>query len=340
MAQRKKHFIFVDWMKVIGMYAIILGHFTPPILKYLTYSFSVQLFFFISGFLFHVEKDSKVFWKKNIRLLVVPYFVWGIVRLTTYNIKEHNVQTLYHSFAGLMLGCNNFMGARGCGELWFIVTLFYMKVFAQYVTLPLKSMIAFMAASLIFAAIYLHVICSTAFEFNGIGIFDSFVAFPFFVMGMAASKFRDKVFSLAERIKLHKIELLLSTVAIFVLLTFVSRTNGVVLMVYGQYGNNPLLYVLLGTFGIIGVFMFSILLSRFSNYSGCAKTINVGSVMILGLHTLFVNKAKPVLESLGNNSFVYEISLVVVSIIILLLFIPLTTIVNKFMPISLGKRKF
>lgn len=30
MEQRKKHLIFVDWMKVIGMYAIILGHFTPP----------------------------------------------------------------------------------------------------------------------------------------------------------------------------------------------------------------------------------------------------------------------------------------------------------------------
>lgn len=29
MEQRKKHLIFVDWMKVIGMYAIILGHFTP-----------------------------------------------------------------------------------------------------------------------------------------------------------------------------------------------------------------------------------------------------------------------------------------------------------------------
>ena len=33
MEQRKKHLIFVDWMKVIGMYAIILGHFTPPHFK-------------------------------------------------------------------------------------------------------------------------------------------------------------------------------------------------------------------------------------------------------------------------------------------------------------------
>ena len=30
MYKQKKHFVFVDWMKVIGMYAIILGHFAPP----------------------------------------------------------------------------------------------------------------------------------------------------------------------------------------------------------------------------------------------------------------------------------------------------------------------
>ena len=308
-------------------------------MKYLTYSFSVQLFFFISGFLFHVEKDNKVFWKKNIRLLVVPYFIWGVVRLITYNIKEHNVQTLYHSFAGLMLGCNNFMGARGCGELWFVVTLLYLKVFAQYVALPPKRMIAFMAGSFVFAVIYQHLIYSTAIEFNGVGCFDSFVAFPFFALGMIASNFQDKVFSLVERMKGHTLELVSSTVAVFVVLTFISRTNGVVLMVYGQYGCNLLLYILFGVVGVIGVFMFSILLSRFSSFSEYAKTINVGSVMVLGLHTLLVNKAKLVLDSLWNNGFVYEVSLVVASFIILLLFIPLTTIVNKFIPISLGKRK-
>lgn len=339
MEQRKKHLIFVDWMKVIGMYAIILGHFTPPILKYLTYSFSVQLFFFISGFLFHVEKDGKVFWKKNIRLLVVPYFIWGIVRLITYNIKEHNVLTLCDSFAGLMLGCNNFIGVRGCGELWFIVSLFYLKVFAQYVTLPLKRVIAFIAASLIFAAIYLDVIRGTAFEFNGIGIFDSFVAFPFFALGLITSMSRDNVFSLAGKMKLHTKELLLCTVAAFIILALVARTNGVVLMVYGQYGYNLLLYILFGVMGIFAVFMFSVLLSRLSNLSEFAKTINVGSIMILGLHTLFVNKAKAMLEYIEISGFVYEISLVITSFIILVLFIPLTKVANRFVPVSLGRRK-
>lgn len=339
MEQRKKHLIFVDWMKVIGMYAIILGHFTPPILKYLTYSFSVQLFFFISGFLFHVEKNNKVFWRKNIRLLVIPYFIWGIIRLITYNIKENNVQTLYHSFAGLMLGCNNFMGARGCGELWFIATLFWLKVFAQHVALPIKRLIEFTAASLILATVYRHLICSTTIEYNGIGSLDSFVAFPFFALGMISSMFRDKIISLVDKMKLRAKELLLCTVAAFVILALVSQTNGVVLMVYGQYGNNLLFYLLLGVMGIFSVFMFSILLSRLSNLSECAKTINIGSIVILGLHTLFVNKAKVMLECIEISSFVYEISLVITSFIILVLFIPLTKVANRFIPVSLGKRK-
>ena len=46
-----KRLNWVDWMKVLGMYVIILGHTFPEGLCAFIYSFSVPLFFFISGFL-------------------------------------------------------------------------------------------------------------------------------------------------------------------------------------------------------------------------------------------------------------------------------------------------
>ena len=45
-----ERFNFIDWMKTIGMYCIILGHFLSIGHKYI-YVFSVPLFFVISGFL-------------------------------------------------------------------------------------------------------------------------------------------------------------------------------------------------------------------------------------------------------------------------------------------------
>lgn len=311
----------------------------PPILRFITYSFSVQLFFFISGFLFHRENEDKIFWSKNLKLLVIPYFIWGIIRLITYNIKEHDLQTLWHSFIGLALGCNNLLGARGCGELWFVVTLLCLKAFSQYVRLNNKRIWIYVGASLILAVIYRNVIHSTAIEFNGIGVFDIFVAFPFFAIGIFVSKFKGMIGSWAEYFNRHSMTLFLTTITTFLLLVICAPINGVVFMVYGQYGNNLLVFFLLGCIGIFAIFMISLFLSKLSSAAKYANTINVGSIMILGLHTLFVNKIKILLENFaGDNMLLYEMSLVLASFMILLAFVPLIKITNKYFPIAIGKR--
>lgn len=42
--------VWCDWMKAIGMYFIVAGHFFPIGYKYI-YVFNVPLFFILSGFL-------------------------------------------------------------------------------------------------------------------------------------------------------------------------------------------------------------------------------------------------------------------------------------------------
>lgn len=58
-----KRLLWVDYMKVIGMYLIIAGHFCTIGNKYI-YTFSVALFFCISGFLCK-KKESIVCFGKN-----------------------------------------------------------------------------------------------------------------------------------------------------------------------------------------------------------------------------------------------------------------------------------
>lgn len=306
----------------------------------MTYSFSVQLFFFISGFLFHTEKENKVFWRKNIILLVVPYFIWGTIRLITYNIKKHNFQTLCYSFTGLALGCNNFMGVRGCGELWFVVTLFCLKIFSQYVEINRKRLCILVAMSILFAIGYRNMISSTDLEYYGIGFFDSFVAFPFFAIGLSLSWIKGKVCVWVEWLHGHFAFLCMTTLVVLILLFMLAEINGVVYVVYGQYGSNMLAYILLGTIGIVDVFFMSIIMSKFSRISKYAKTINVGSIMILGLHTLLVNKGKTLLEILfSENTFIFESSLALVALLILITFVPMIKITQKYIPLTIGNRK-
>ena len=59
-----KRLIWIDYMKVIGMYLIVAGHFFSIGNKYI-YTFSVALFFCISGFLCKKEEDHRFFLEKT-----------------------------------------------------------------------------------------------------------------------------------------------------------------------------------------------------------------------------------------------------------------------------------
>lgn len=74
-------------MKVIGMWAIIAGHFFPPFNEYL-YVFSVPLFFFLSGFL-HSRKSSSSEFAKNISSgLIIPTIIIYSINLVWKSIIQ------------------------------------------------------------------------------------------------------------------------------------------------------------------------------------------------------------------------------------------------------------
>ncbi len=197
----KQHLLFVDWMKTLGMWVIVLGHFFPPFLQYFTYSFSVQLFFFISGFLSHYEKSYRTFLKKNSISLLIPYLIWGIVMLIPYNLKQLNSNTCLHSFEGLFLGFYNFFGVRGCGDLWFVMTLFWVKLLVQTFGKIRYGIFVFLLLCLPMAVVYRNAIDGTAMEYWGMSIGNIFVSYPFFVLGFYMSHYKQQIASFAETIK-------------------------------------------------------------------------------------------------------------------------------------------
>ena len=232
------------------------------------------------------------------------------------------------------------MGARGCGELWFVVTLFCLKIFSQYLYINRKRLFFLVVMSILFAIGYRNMIGLTDLEYYGIGFGDSFVAFPFFAIGISLSWIKGKVSLWAEWLHGHFVFLCMATLVVLILLFMLAEFNGVVYVVYGQYGSNIFAYIFLGSVGIVDVFFMSIIMAKLSRISQYAKTINVGSIMILGLHTLFVNKGKSMLKILfSENTYMYESSLAVVSLLILITFVPMIKIAQKYIPLTIGNRK-
>lgn len=76
---------WIDWMKVLGMLLIIIGHLTPPGYKYV-YVFSVPLFFIISGYLTKIEEVSSVFWNKTWRRLLLPTLILWCITMVLRNV--------------------------------------------------------------------------------------------------------------------------------------------------------------------------------------------------------------------------------------------------------------
>ncbi len=180
---QSKRLIWVDWMKVIGMYFIIAGHISPVWHEYI-YVFSVPLFFLVSGFLCKHEESNKMFWSKLYRNLILPCIIICIICMLYDVLAQYRLgllrwnyvtQRVYNCLVGNQ-GRNSVFG--GLGLCWFIYTLVICKILYQYTY-----------ASNLFKAIILVVCIIVAFVVNyyNIVIYNAIVntslAFPYFIGG-------------------------------------------------------------------------------------------------------------------------------------------------------------
>lgn len=336
----KQHLLFVDWMKTLGMWAIVLGHFFPPFLQYFTYSFSVQLFFFVSGFLFHYEKSFKLFFRKIFFTLLIPYLIWGIFVNLPFYLKVQSFTILSHSFEALLLGFHNFKGAPGCGGLWFIMTLFWIKLLVQALGKIKYGAFLLLLFSLPMAVMYRSAIVETSMEYLGMSIGNIFVSYPFFVLGFYISYYKQQIVSFSEKIKQNiGGTLTICSLGGVILIFLLAPSNGVVYMIYGGYGKYFSLYLLNGMAGIVVVFLCSLLLEK-TRWTQYTRYINVGSIMVLATHMFLVSRLNPLLINiLGDYEFAYELSTVAMSVLILALFIPAIKLVQRYFSIALGGRR-
>ena len=255
-------FLWIDYMKIIGMYFIVYGHFFSIGNKYI-YAFSVALFFVTSGFLTKEGTNTQTFWKKTWYNLIVPMliissilFLWKIqaeTRKHTFCINE-----LYE--VPLKLACGFYSSLQ---IMWFVYTLVVLKIIHHYT--HTKTRIILLVIMPIIGIIY------NKFENNNSmaiqdreaianAIVNTTIAYPFFFIGNYLSKWKRQINECNHKI----IEFCLGILSIC-LLYLCGKYNSIVFIYINEYGRNFVLYIIGGFAGTVLIYVISKQLKQFNN---------------------------------------------------------------------------
>ena len=244
---------WIDNMKAVGMYFIILGHFFPHGYKYI-YVFNVPVFFVISGYLCKQETNAKSFWKKILTGLVLPLIVLNItnyiiIDLLSYFNGNHNI---FYLSRFLRFIWSSLIGMQsGLKELWYVYTLILLKIVSYYFCTNgiTKYFMLIMSVCWI-------LIKPIGVEYEN-AIENVWIAYPFFFVGQFLRKYMQHINTFEHNSLFVGLAVLCCG---FVWLC--GYYNGFVQMYRCQYGNNVFLFVFGGLAGTAFLFFFSKMFSR------------------------------------------------------------------------------
>ena len=318
---------WVDWVKAIGIWLVILGHgnLVGAEWRQLIYSFHMPLFFVLSGCLFRVL-PAKERLKKDFHTLIVPYlcingvcfllwFAGGyLIKPEYHRSLEPLVQRLGAIFLGL--GYDTDFWIAVCTSSWFLIALFIVRCITNFTPPNLHILLCMMILGLGF--VFKHWDVRFYFAVNSV-----VMALPFFVVGMWMKK------------RLLPIPCLW-LFGSFGILWLVNHYNGRVDMATFNYGRNMLLYYAGGFAGTFFIFAVAQLLNRYSNRF--VRTISEGTILIIGFNLLAIEVVVKCFGIFGVSPEQHGVIGVAISVIILVLFYPGILVSGKYFPYFIGKQ--
>lgn len=175
---QKQRILWVDTVKAIGMFFIVLGHFFPAYISAWIYTFNVPLFFFMSGFLGKKEDCWSTFWRKNINGLVIPFVLLSMLINVPYIIHNvTDVRRMAYLMGGIAFGFHSIDGMYGCLNMWFVYCLLLVKIMFQ----------CSVDKRVVLSLVVLCMIGMTTYHLSGLewkwAVTDVLYAYPYFVAG-------------------------------------------------------------------------------------------------------------------------------------------------------------
>lgn len=334
-----KRLNWIDWMKSIGIFLIILSHHFPAHLCPYLFAFVAQVFFLISGFLSKKEKSISVFFSKNLRTLIIPYLLINLISwLYPYIWNHRNVGTdhfltdiFIYPWAGILLGIQNWK-YNVCGPLWFVYSLFLIKLLFQLVPTKKRTIIIICIFSTVVPVVMSH------FQFHPpLAALNTFLAMPFFLLGYNLSNRYKYQFECLSRklLCINKFMLVVIIMLLNMCIFVIGHYNYCPWMHLNSYGNNIILFYLGGICGSFMIYLVSLSLNDFR--LSIITVISSGTILILGFHIFLI----PIMQYLFENVLALHgfVSSFLSSITILVLFIPFIKFCQTYFPIIIGKKK-
>ena len=319
--------IWIDWMKCLGMYFIVLGHFFSVGYHYI-YVFSVPLFFLISGFLCKYESNQIVFWKKLWSNLVVPTIIIYVINaliipliFTTYqHVDLSSIASIRRIVLYPIIGMQNVLDT-----CWFVYTLIVLKILHQYVY-KLRWRIILIIPFLFISYIYNHIDMSIIHPLlqNPNAIANAFTAYPFFVVGNSLHQYKNWLNSYNNK-RIFVTCFFICSIIVYLC----GNYNNIVWMYMGGYGDNMLLFFLGGIAGSLAIFFIA---KIFTYAPNAVTTISTGTIVILGFNKHFIS----IIQYIFHFSPIIDFFS---AFIILILFIPIIKIMEIWFPAILGKQR-
>lgn len=204
------------------------------------------------------------------------------------------------------------------GPCWFLIALFYCKIFTDICIL--KKLMGILALAVLFFVLCMHV-------HKYLFVANAVMAMPFYWLGYV---YKDKLLAVAKT--KHPLVLSLFTFCTVILIMFINGFVSMWSVSFGAYGNFsiPLFY----TQGFVGTLMIlslcSIMNRSYPIITKCANSL----ISILGLQALFI--------FLSDNFLKVEwtyLEAIFVSSVIMLLCIGSNKIIIRYCPMLIGKSK-
>lgn len=329
---------WIDWMKTIGMYFIIWGHLSPNILKSFIYAFSVPSFFMISGYLFKAS-DWTSFFKKNFKGIIVPYFLLGFSVVLFFAVVKlyfggYEKDYFPLSIFALLIGNQNGIGLGiGSQALWFVYTLFLLKVLCNCLRTNYKAQTA--TALLCLVAAYV-------LDKNGLNLYSSWanvlLAYPFFYVGfLLKNRFGTSIndFSIKRNNKYSIISLLIIGSC---LLYALANINDLIEMYNAKFGNNLFLFIV---DGFIGTFLLAIcsILCGNKDKLGIVNNLSKGTIIVLAWQIVFLLMIDLTMSRILGCYLHNDVVTFIIACVIYIVFIPIIKFIRLHLPLLVGYRR-
>lgn len=331
---------WIDNAKFIGIFLVVLGHL--PIPEYainFIYSFHMPLFFFISGYLFDVNKYDSFFkfFKHRFRQLLVPYFFFNVITYFFWlligrrfgNDSSADI-SVFTPIIGIFYGTDTGNYLIHCGSLWFLPCLFLVEIIYYMFIKVHKGLLLLLLTLIGYINFRIdHVMLPWSFDVALVAIFFYCVSD---ILKSAINK----------GVKIKVIYKLLIVLASLFLHWFLINLTGRSDMSSNTY-NNYFLFLITALNGIVIIVLFSSLIADLIQKIPLIEYFARNTIIILSFHGIVASIIKGLLLFLFKipvNEFNGSLGMnIVYTVLTFIILIPVFFVFERYLPFMLGKIK-